>query len=146
MTKTVSPSGSALLRTNALHALDLSRALETLAKTWRFRPVPTGAFEPEGHWDGQRRLFLTRGMQVFGCRVELTREDSRGRPEWITMVCSTFRNKGDKHGSVPGVSVRFIGLLSTQSTQMVGYADLSWVGDTSSGVLMYTIEVRKKLW
>ena len=142
--KTVSPSGSAmLLRTSALHALNLSRALETLAKKWRFRPASTGAFEPEGHWDGQRGLFLTRGMQKFGCRVELTREDSRGRPEGqIALVCSTFRNKGDKHGSVDGVSVRFIGLLSTQ---MVGNVTLSRVGDKSSGVPMFTIEVREKL-
>ena len=150
VTKTVSLSGSALLRTSAMHALDLSRALETLAMKWGFRPRFKGVFEPEGHWDGQRRMFLTRGMQKFKCRVELTREDSRGRPEnQIALVCSTFRDTTQKQGAVAGVSVRFIEVAKPArgrlaSERMVGNVTTSWMGDKSSGVPIFIVEVHEK--
>ncbi len=151
VTKTVSLSGSALLRTSAMHALDLSRALETLATKWGFRPASKGAFEPEGHWDGQRSMFLTRGMQKFKCRVDLIREDARGRPEnQIALVCSTFRDTGHKQGAVAGGLVKFIDTAKPTrgrfaSTQMVGEVTPDWVGDKSSGVPIFMIEVHRKL-
>ncbi|KAK3301757.1 heterokaryon incompatibility protein-domain-containing protein [Chaetomium strumarium] len=70
VTKTVSTSQSLLLRTSIRNAINLSRALDTLAGLG-ITPFSTGSMEPEGHWDGQRGLFLTRGVRQFSCRVSL---------------------------------------------------------------------------
>jgi hypothetical protein len=70
VTKTVSMSRSVMLGTSIRNAINLSRALDTLASLG-IKPFATGSMEPEGHWDAQRCLFLTRGVRQFSCRVSL---------------------------------------------------------------------------
>ncbi|KAK4108973.1 hypothetical protein N656DRAFT_783639 [Canariomyces notabilis] len=64
VTKTVPPAMAIMLRTSHRDAVNLSRALDTLGelKIW---PAETEAFEPAGHWDRQRCMFLTRGTRHF---------------------------------------------------------------------------------
>ncbi|KAK3897446.1 HET-domain-containing protein [Staphylotrichum tortipilum] len=69
--KTVTPLRSLALRESVRGAVVLSRALKVLGEEWGFAAA---TFDPEGHWDGQRSLFLTRGVRHFMCRVRLARE------------------------------------------------------------------------
>ncbi|KAK4227741.1 HET domain-protein, partial [Podospora fimiseda] len=66
ISKTVSPVRSAVLNTSHREAINLSRALETFRRCG-VKVVGSAAFVPVGHWDSQRSLFLTCGMQSFPC-------------------------------------------------------------------------------
>ncbi|KAK4461563.1 HET domain-protein, partial [Cladorrhinum samala] len=70
VTKTVSPVRSAVLSTSHRDAINLSRALTALSE-YGVELAGPGAFTPAGHWDSQRSLFLTCGMNSFPCCVHL---------------------------------------------------------------------------
>ncbi|KAK3304968.1 heterokaryon incompatibility protein-domain-containing protein [Chaetomium strumarium] len=86
VSKTVSALRSDMLRTSIRNAINLSQVLEKL-RGKHMKPATVGAFKPEGHWDAQRCLFLTQGMQKFICRVRL----GRG-PTQRVLVCELTGN------------------------------------------------------
>ncbi|KAG7290109.1 hypothetical protein NEMBOFW57_000104 [Staphylotrichum longicolle] len=96
VSKTVSPSRSVMMRASIGQAISLSRALEVLSYEYGIRPARSGAFWPEGHWDGQRRVFLTKGVGDFQCYVKLINESLGGKQ--MLLMCSMVREGGDTVG------------------------------------------------
>ncbi|KAK4131561.1 HET-domain-containing protein [Trichocladium antarcticum] len=81
--KTVSPARAVVLGTSHRRAIDLSRALASLAGL----DIRLASLQPEGHWDGQRSLFLTRGTRNFNCQVRLEMRGPRGALCRMVMEC-----------------------------------------------------------
>ena len=110
--KTVSPERSGMLRASIGRAISLSRALEVLGNQYGIWPARTGAFVPVGHWDGQRKLFLTKGVRKFCCSVKL--ESRAGKRMAMTATSAAQRPIERCHRAQPRLqaSVRALSPLS----------------------------------
>jgi hypothetical protein len=87
--KTVTPLRSLALRESIRGAVVLSGALKVLDEQWGLKAT---SFEPEGYWDGQRSLFLTRGVRHFACRVRLSGEGAGLSPRLMTLECQVVED------------------------------------------------------
>ncbi|KAK3944376.1 HET-domain-containing protein [Diplogelasinospora grovesii] len=81
MMKTVTPVLSVSLTTSHRQAINLQNALKSLSK--RGFSVADASFQPRGHWDSQREMFLTQGVSDFSYVVRFGRSPLGP----LTLVC-----------------------------------------------------------
>ncbi|KAK3334095.1 HET-domain-containing protein [Cercophora scortea] len=86
VTKSVSPVMSVTLGSSHRHAIDISQAMKALKDIW-FMP-DEDQFDPAGHWDTARYLFLTQGMANFTCRAAFTYLGDAVLPVKLVVTCT----------------------------------------------------------
>ncbi len=99
--KTVAPARAVEMRAGLGRSISFAKALSVLYHEYGFK---ASMFWPEGHWDMQKRLFLTKGVPWFRCQVLLQSMHSRGEDKGKEMVVAC-RMSGEERGAAASVLV-----------------------------------------
>ncbi len=130
VSKTVSSLRSVTLWASVEGAISLGRALEVLSQEYGLLPTSTGAFWPEGHWDAQRKLFLTKGVRHFQCWVTLTSPYLAGKHMLLT--CWMVEEEGRAAEVLVGINVE----TEQESLRSILAQVARWGGERSTRTLV----------